>query len=422
MAESSIQITAEQLNNAEALLINKEAEINELRNQLIHGESQFQLATEEHQGVLAKLEAESKKNTEITFQMTVMENTMLKREMELVELKAKLYKRISNLQTGVASQEHAVDTSSNALKQISRLPIFEGKTIAFNRWINGVTEIFENYPTLKDFQKRALVVESFKGSARDWYDAEPDSNSDFNSFIQQICPSIKLIAGDNNILAIAMLRKQVDPEIRKYVPKAANESFEEHEKRLKAHMSDSQAKFTSYSSRSSNMDVDPITASIQTDKNYAIVAAQYVPYNRKRQLGTNYQRNPFQRSRYPHNRKNTTMTKEQFDEYRNSEQHLSKTPEPPDKSKYVLFAPQLPLQHMPTDSIKPALLNTLNLHLNEEICFKITAKINSLPLTVLLDSGSQITSISESAASRLNLTFKNFKPLLRKQIVFSLFS
>ncbi|PVU93923.1 hypothetical protein BB561_002937 [Smittium simulii] len=139
--------------------------------------------------------------------------------------------------------------------------------------------------------------------------------SDFNSFIQQIRLSIKLIANDNNTLAIAMLRKQVDPDIRKYVPKVANESFEEHEMRLKAHMHDSQAKFTSYSSRSNNMDIDVISAPIQVDNNYAIAAAQYSPFNRHRQPANNYQKNPFQRSRQSHNRENTTMTKEQFDEY-----------------------------------------------------------------------------------------------------------
>ncbi|PVU86781.1 hypothetical protein BB561_006559 [Smittium simulii] len=358
MSLNPIHLTAEQLSNAEALLSSKESEITELRNQIIQGESQFQSAAEEHQDVLAKLDnlrellgAESKNNADLVMQMTVMENNMLKREMELVKLKAELYEKISILQSGSASNGSAVDSSNKAVKQISRVPAFEGKAIAFNRWINGITEIFDNYPMLKDFQKRALVVEALKGSARDWYDAEPDSNvanwcnfkealnrqygslestdlaleridtlkltmkSDFNSFIQQIRPSIKLIANDNNTLAIAMLRKQVDPDIRKYVPKVANESFEEHEMRLKAHMHDSQAKFTSYSSRSNNMDIDVISAPIQVDNNYAIAAAQYSPFNRHRQPANNYQKNPFQRSRQSHNRENTTMTKEQFDEY-----------------------------------------------------------------------------------------------------------
>ncbi|OMJ26999.1 hypothetical protein AYI69_g3584 [Smittium culicis] len=294
MSDASIQVTAEQLNNAEALLISKETEITELRNQLIQGESQFQSAAKEHQEVLAKLEAESKKNNELILQMTVMENIMLKREMELAKLKTDLYERIS----------------------ISRLPVFEGKNIAYNRWINGATEIFDNYTTLKDFQKRALVVESLKGPARDCFKEALNRQygslestdqalerintlkltlkSDFNSFIQQIRPSIKLIAGDNNMLVIAMLRKQVDPEIRKYVPKVANESFEEHEKRLKAHMNDSQAKFTSHFSRSNNMDIESFRSPIQVENDYAVAAAQYAPYSRQRQHVNNYQRNPFQ--------------------------------------------------------------------------------------------------------------------------------
>ncbi|OMJ22361.1 hypothetical protein AYI70_g2923 [Smittium culicis] len=409
MSDASIQVTSEQLNNAEALLISKETEITELRNQLIQ-------------------EAESKKNNDLILQMTVMENTMLKREMELVKLKAELYERISVLQSGTATHELAAGTSGNAIKQISRLPVFEGKTIAYNRWINGVTEIFENYTTLKDFQKRALVVESLKGPARDWYDAEPDSNvadwnsfkealnrqygslestdqaleridmlkltmkTDLNSFIQQIRPSIKLIAGDNNTLAIAMLRKQVDTEIRKYVPKVANESFEEHEKRLKVHMNDSQAKFTSHSSRSNSMEIESFSAPIQVENDYAVAAAQYAPYNRQRQHVTNYQRNPFQRSRLPHNRENTSMTKEQFGEYvKNS----------------VCFNCGAK-GHLRSSCFKPRKsFRMMNFAVAEDSGNDQAHQ----PVTVLLDSGSQITGISESAANRLNLTFKNFKPL-----------
>ncbi|OMJ13464.1 hypothetical protein AYI69_g8998 [Smittium culicis] len=103
--------------------------------------------------------------------------------MELVNLKAELYERINALQSGSTSYGLVVDASGNAVKQISRLPVFQGKTIAFNRWINGVMEIFENYPILKYFHKRALIVESLKGTARECYDAEPDSYvADWNRF------------------------------------------------------------------------------------------------------------------------------------------------------------------------------------------------------------------------------------------------
>ncbi|OMJ13460.1 hypothetical protein AYI70_g8478 [Smittium culicis] len=139
--------------------------------------------------------------------------------------------------------------------------------------------------------------------------------SDFNSFVQQIRPSIKLIAGDNKTLAIAMLRKQIDPEIRKYVPNIANESFEAHEQRLKAHMQDSQARFNSNSSRSNGMDIDSYYALIQTSNDYAVSAAQYSSSNRRIQPQSYFQRNPFKRSTQPHSRENTTMTKDQYDEY-----------------------------------------------------------------------------------------------------------
>ncbi|OLY82312.1 hypothetical protein AYI68_g3569 [Smittium mucronatum] len=276
MDSNSTQVTAEQLNNAESLLASKKTEITKLRNQLIQGESQFQSAAEEHQDVLSRLEeinsayeSEVKNNAELNLQITTMDYVMLKRE-----------------------------------------------------WINGVTEIFDNYPSLKDFQKRALVVEALKGPARDWYDAETDTSvsnrisfkealslqygslestdqaleridtlkltmkSESNIFIQKIRPSIKLISGENDTLAIAILRKQVDLEIRKYFPKLANESFEEHEKHLKAHMYDSQAKFSSH--RSNFMDIGSYSAAIQShNSEYAVTAAQYVNNNRRPQ-STNY--------------------------------------------------------------------------------------------------------------------------------------
>ncbi|OLY78242.1 hypothetical protein AYI68_g7711 [Smittium mucronatum] len=337
--EQSIQVTAEQLNNAEALLANKEAEITELRKQLIQGESQFQNAVEEHQEVLAnmellksRLESESKKNTELTMQITAIENSMLKRELELANLKAELYQRINSLQSEASNPINESESSAKAMKTNSRLPVFECKSLTFNRWINGVLEIFENYPALKDFQKRALVLESLNGPAREWYDAEPDSNvanfqifkdslirqygsaestdqaleridtlkltmkSDFNSFIQQIRPSIKLIAGDNNTLAIAMLGKQVDPEIRKYVPKIVNESFESHEQRLKAHMQDSQGKFTTASNRSNGMEIDTYSAAVQTANDYSISADQYSSNRGRPQPSSYFQKNPFRRS------------------------------------------------------------------------------------------------------------------------------
>ncbi|OMJ28780.1 hypothetical protein AYI69_g1738 [Smittium culicis] len=215
MSQIPIQVTDEQVRNAEALLATNDAEIAELRNQLIQGESQFQNAAEEHQEILAKLEllnskfeSEVKKNTELTLQMTSMENIMLKRELEFANMKAELLQKFNTLQSEGKVFISESDSSASAIKAISRLPVFEGKTIAFIRWINGVTEILDNYPALKDFQKRAL-----------------------------------------------------------------------------------------------------------TSNDYAVSTAQNSSSNRRIQPQSYFQRNPFKRSTQPHSRENTTMTKEQYDEY-----------------------------------------------------------------------------------------------------------
>ncbi|PVU86724.1 hypothetical protein BB561_006581 [Smittium simulii] len=57
-------------------------------------------------------------------------------------------------------------------------------------------------------------------------------------------------------------------------------------------------------------------------------------------------------------------------------------------------------------NITPALLKTLNLHLNEQICFKLNTTINNTNVSVLIDSGSQITSITKDIADRLQLPLK----------------
>ncbi|OMJ28970.1 hypothetical protein AYI69_g1539 [Smittium culicis] len=376
-----IHITAEQVNNAEELLINKEAEITELRTQLIQIESQFKDASDEHHLLINEYdkykvmyESESIKSAELESKIAQQENASLKREIEVAQIKAEYFRQISELSNN-NSRVYSTNDNSVNIKNVSKVPGFEGKSITFGRWIKGVNEIFENYPGLKDFQKRALVVESLKGPARDWYDAEPDDNvkdwaefkgaltrqygsmestdhaleridtlrltpsSDFNSFIQQIRPAIKVIALNNHTLAIAMLRKQTAPEIRKYIPKIYGETYEAHEQRLKSHMQDAQAKFTStHPGRSNNMDVDMMGAAMQfknsnhyapqsaEDHEYALAAAQYrnyqsanTPRNESSRFNITSNRNPFQRSTRPHSQRNTTMTKIQFDEYvRNS--------------------------------------------------------------------------------------------------------
>ncbi|OMJ08738.1 Transposon Tf2-9 polyprotein [Smittium culicis] len=53
----------------------------------------------------------------------------------------------------------------------------------------------------------------------------------------------------------------------------------------------------------------------------------------------------------------------------------------------------------------------MNLHLNESVCFKLTRYVNNVPVSILLDSGSQITSISSAAAAKLKLKQKEHKPI-----------
>ncbi|PVU86812.1 hypothetical protein BB561_006535 [Smittium simulii] len=87
-----------------------------------------------------------------------------------------------------------------------------------------------------------------------------------------------------------------------------------------------------------------------------------------------------------------------------------KPPKPPDKQiKYVsfsqppttetvtitdsdspttLFTSQLPFYNFPTNKLADTSLTTMNLHMHESICFKLTAIISDTPVSVLLDTGS----------------------------------
>ncbi|PVU96098.1 hypothetical protein BB560_005824 [Smittium megazygosporum] len=205
----------------------------------------------------------------------------------------------------------SISSGTVTLSKIPRIPAFDGQPILFKRWISEVDELFANYPELTDFQKRILVVDSLKGEARSWYNAEPDANisswdsirkalakqfggtesismaldkiytlqltekSDFNSFIQQIRPSIKIVTGKNDNLEIVMLRKQIDPSIRKYLPEVANESLKQFENRLKAQLSEMQAKSVrAHNDRQSAMDIDRVVAAMKNEDGDYYAAAQ----------------------------------------------------------------------------------------------------------------------------------------------------
>ncbi|OMJ15726.1 hypothetical protein AYI70_g7066 [Smittium culicis] len=382
MSDNSIQLTASQITNAEELLASKDNEISSLRQQLIDGENSFNALAEEHNKLAAALSEKDAELAQLKLSLDTESRHRLEQAVAYEQLKAEtamkceqlavkeasLYKQIMELQNNAGTNISAVGQAS--LKNIPKIPSFDGQPISFNRWIFGVDELFTNYPGLSDFQKLILVVDSLKGEARSWYDAEPDGNidnwdnlrqslakqfggaeslsmaldkiytmrltekSDFNSFIQQVRPAIKIVTGDNSKLAIVMLRKQIDQSIRKYLPEIANETFEEFEKRLKAQITEIQSKPARMNvDRHLSMEIDPIVASIKPDQNITISAAQYTPqYNNRyvpvtTRFGTQNFRNPFQRNTKPHSRDNITMTKVQFDE-RNT---VRKQRKPPDK-------------------------------------------------------------------------------------------
>ncbi|PVU93925.1 hypothetical protein BB561_002939 [Smittium simulii] len=406
MSDNPVHLTAGQIANAEELLAGKEIEIATLRQQLIDGENSFNGLAEEHSKLESKFNklfsAYSANESELVKAKQDFESwnrIRLENELALERLKvetatkceqlaakeAQLLQKLMEVQSQKSGGVSASGTTT--LSNTPKIPAFEGQSISFNRWIHGVDELFTNYPLLNDFQKRILVVDSLKGEARNWYDAEPDGNidcwdnfrqslakqfggaeslsmaldriytlrltekSDFNSFIQQVRPAIKIVTGDNSKLAIVMLRKQIDPSIRKYLPENANETFEQFELRLKAQMTEIQSKPARMTAdRQSAMEIDPVVAAMKSEENAFINAAQYSSqFNHRFQPvpsrfnGSQF-RKPFQRNTNLHSRENTTMTKAQFEEYvRNSvcfncgqKGHLrSSCPKPPKSARYM---------------------------------------------------------------------------------------
>ncbi|PVU88292.1 hypothetical protein BB560_006386, partial [Smittium megazygosporum] len=93
-------------------------------------------------------------------------------------------------------------------------------------------------------------------------------------------------------------------------------------------------------------------------------------------------------------------------------------PEPPDKNSdrnsidtdnqnqnisSKTFAINFTTDEFSENVLPPTALTTLNLHLNENLCFKLNATINNISVFALLDSGSQITSITTALADKLGL-------------------
>ncbi|OMJ10420.1 hypothetical protein AYI69_g10249 [Smittium culicis] len=235
------------------------AENEQLKTQLAAAESQYnQLAAEnetlkdhndnltsENTELKIQCEAEIKSKTEMFMQYQQEKLEIVTREKQLAEKEADFYRR----QVEIASRPAPTTYASSP--KMPKIPEFRGSTIGFTRWISWISDLFENYPQLTDFNRRMMVVESLKDDARAWYGAEPDSgttswvalkdailsqyggtnsianalqtinsmsltsHSDFNTFVQKIRPAIQLVAKTDSTLSIAMLRQQVDSEIRR---------------------------------------------------------------------------------------------------------------------------------------------------------------------------------------------------------------
>lgn len=293
--------------------------------------------------LLQRLSNEEKAKSELFIQYQQEKIELLEREKQLAEKESEFYRMRSENSSSVSANNVSTNVGS-----IPKVPEFNGSSIGFSRWINWVSDLFANYPRLTDFNRRIMVVDALKGEARSWYDAEPDENtvswdalkdallrqyggtnsvtnalktintmklnsrSDFNTFILRIRPAIQVVAKNDNVLAVALLRSQIDTEIKRFIPEIQNETFISFEQRLKLQCQEMFSKDPSYSAsaqktsmHSDAMDVGVISAPIQN-------------YNRSRSPSNMRPHSPGaygNRNTRPHNAANTTMPKAMFVEY-----------------------------------------------------------------------------------------------------------
>ncbi|PVU91410.1 hypothetical protein BB561_004410 [Smittium simulii] len=240
------------------------------------------------------------------------------------------------------------DTAAPAMPKI---PEFRGKPVGFPRWISWVSDLFTDYPQLTDFNRRMMVVDSLKEEARAWYDAEPDSSttswealknallcqyggtnsitnalqtissmtltrqSDFSNFIQRIRPAIQLVAKSDSTLSVAMLRQQVDSDIRRFIPEIQNKTYTSFEQRLRLQLQELQIKSDNRSNTVyrptdlvTSMGLDTIAAPIRRF-NSSSEPASYSAFRPRSPSGFN------QRNTKPHTPNNSTMSPSQFKQY-----------------------------------------------------------------------------------------------------------
>ncbi|OMJ24094.1 hypothetical protein AYI69_g4752, partial [Smittium culicis] len=165
MSDNSILVPANQIVEAE----NSYASLN-LNKHIIKQNSDIATLKEQ-------LESEVKARTELYMHYQEEEIQILSREKELAVKEADFYRRQSEEASKPKLATSSDSSSSVSVPKIPKIPEFSGSSVGFPRWVSWVDDLFSNYPQLNDFSQRMMVVDSLKGDARSWYDAEPDSST-----------------------------------------------------------------------------------------------------------------------------------------------------------------------------------------------------------------------------------------------------
>ncbi|OMJ09667.1 hypothetical protein AYI70_g10798 [Smittium culicis] len=235
---------------------------------------------------------------------------IVSREKILAKKEADFYRR----QVEIASRTKNVASSLSAsTPKMPKIPEFRGSSIGFTGWISWISDLFENYQQLTDFNRRMMVVESLKEEARAWHDAEPDSSTTSWEALKNALLR-HYVAKSENTLSIAMLRQQIDSDIRRFLPEIQNETFASFEQRLKIQFQELQTKSASRSNTvyrpaeiSTSMDLDTISAPIRRTNNYSrpVSPSAFRPRSPK---------NFRNRNTHPHVTSNSTMSPAQFEQ------------------------------------------------------------------------------------------------------------
>ncbi|OLY78244.1 hypothetical protein AYI68_g7713 [Smittium mucronatum] len=209
-------------------------------------------------------------------------------------------------------------------------------------------EIFLN-SMLTELNQCMIVVDSLKREVRSWYNAEPDSStttwpalkdalllqyggtnyisntlttvasmklnarSEFSTFVQRIQLSIQLIAMGENSLAVAIIRHQIDSDIRQYPPEIRDELLSYFDQLLRLQLQEMQSKpssIVSFQSSNNNnaIDFDTISAIIRRQPQFSRTA---ISFSTRSRSPDGFR----QRYTLPSSPENTTIVRTQFEEY-----------------------------------------------------------------------------------------------------------